>query len=134
MHEKNGILWKYYYTLQGSLPAILMFNVRKSATKYDEKAKKYQGFSTGGNILSRYIAMLIILNNYLDLDGLIKEYKMSITVGEEGWTSVVTISSTMGNIDSMFQCHEKLLEKLFRSTLWLSREVSNNNRDDNDLG
>ena len=63
MHnEKNGILWKYYYTLQGSLPAILMFNVRKSATKYDEKAKKYQGFSTGGNILSRYIAMLIILN------------------------------------------------------------------------
>ena len=46
---------------------------------------------------------------------------MSITVGEEGWTSVVTISSTMGNIDSMFQCREKLLEKLFRSTVVIKR-------------
>ena len=44
--RKFGVM---YFILQASLPAVLAFNIRRSATKYDQRAKKYKGFSTGGN-------------------------------------------------------------------------------------
>ena len=56
--------------------------------------------------------MLTHHNIISDLDKLMKEYKVSLRVYEEDWTSVVTISSAAHNIVGLYQCRKKFLQIL----------------------
>ena len=51
---------------------------------------------------------------YIVLDYLMEKYKskMSITIGEKEWTSLITIRSTGRHTDQMYKCRKELLTEL----------------------